>query len=44
MIAEMMQDTEPHAEIIPREHVNSLIMGTKRKSYQKLLERPVCGQ
>ncbi|CAL8072431.1 unnamed protein product [Orchesella dallaii] len=43
MISEMMKDLEPHADFVPTDHVNSLLMGTKRKAYQKLKERPVCG-
>lgn len=43
MITEMMKDVEQQTDTVPDEHVNSLLMGTKRKSYQKLLDRPYCG-
>ncbi|ODM94879.1 tRNA pseudouridine(38/39) synthase [Orchesella cincta] len=40
MISEMIQDLELHADLVPTDHVNCLLMGTKRKAYQKMSERP----
>lgn len=43
MIFEMMEDIKNHLDTVPAEHATCLLMGTKRKAYQKLLDRPKCG-
>lgn len=44
MITEMMKDVESHCtDHDPSQLTQCLIMGTKRKTHVKLMDRPKCG-